>query len=195
MNTLGGVTYDPRIHDRRSIRLPSFDYRQFGAYFLTICSHLKEPVFGEIAEEAIVLNDWGEIVEQEWLQTDAARHYVGTDQYVVMPNHFHGILWLRRGVVQLSNVQPQSLGAVVRAFKSASTKRINELRGTPGAPVWQRNYYERVIRDDAELNRARDYIINNPVKWSDDPESPSFRLASNLQPPISYPQTPISSPP
>ena len=176
------MTYNPRIHNRHSIRLPEFDYRQFGAYFLTICTYEKDPIFGRVYSDAVHLTEFGRAVEHEWSLTGKLHDYVATDTHVVMPNHFHGIIWLRRNVVgaqraaplradaaRLSNVQPQSLGAVVRGFKSASTKRINELRATPGSPVWQRNYYERVLRNDEELCRAQEYINYNPLKWSEDP--------------------------
>ncbi len=175
------VRYDPAKHHRRSIRLPGYDYTQPGAYFVTICTHNREPLFGRVVNGEMVLNAWGRIVWEEWFRTAQVRPYVELfeDEFVVMPNHIHGIIWIVRdtvgaqrrcaptkpGGVTPNNVAPGSLGAIVRAFKSAVTKRINALRGTPGARVWQRNYYEHIIRNERALNAIRRYIAENPQRW------------------------------
>jgi REP element-mobilizing transposase RayT len=183
------MPYDPQRHHRRSIRLPGYDYTQPGAYFITIVTHQRMPSFGEIVDGEMRLNEYGQIVHAEWFQTAAVRPYVmlHCDEFVVMPNHVHGIIWIvdtdadgndddvnprAVGGVTPTNVIPGSLGAIVRSFKSITAKRINALRDTPGAPVWQRNYYEHIIRDDHALARIRDYIQSNPQRWADDQENP-----------------------
>ena len=190
-------------HHRRSIRLQAYDYTQNGAYFVTLCTHQREYLFGEVIDGVMVLNEFGRIAEEEWLKTGALRPYVELDAYVVMPNHFHGILYIIRddtptqksvasgddvgnGDVgaqpaaplqipivksEIPQVVAGSLGAIVRSFKSAGTKRINEQRETPNAPVWQRNYYEQVIRHEPMLNEIREYIVFNPGRWAEDREN------------------------
>ena len=121
-----------------------------------------------------------------------------------MPNHIHGIMVIRdqSGVVgahgraplpQTPHRQPRSLGSFVAGFKSAATKRINVIRGTPGQSVWQRNYYERVIRTDAELNHIRQYIADNPAYWDEDPENPSAAGAVHEPPLHDLPSSPSGS--
>ncbi|MBN1978192.1 MAG: transposase [Anaerolineae bacterium] len=127
---------------------------------------------------AMAMSDFGRIVAEEWERTAQLRPYVWVDACVMMPNHVHGVVWIvdggvaqRRCAPTPINVLPRSLGAIVRAFKSIVTKRINRIRDTPGAPVWQRNYYERVIRSERELNAIRRYIQNNPANWPSDTEN------------------------
>jgi putative transposase len=138
---------------RHSIRLPEYDYSQAEAYFVTLCVHERACLFGEIVGGAMQLNECGALVASEWSRTAVIRPQVVLDEFVVMPNHFHGIVMLevsRRGVLPYARPSFQSpsqtIGAVIRGFKSATTKRINEIRGTVGVAVWQRNYYEHVIR-------------------------------------------------
>jgi len=178
------MAYDPSIHHRRSIRLKRFDYTQPGAFFVTIVAHRRLPIFGEIADGVVQLNACGEIARAEWLRTTAIRHEIELDEFVVMPNHFHAIVIItecdggsvgarrRRAptIEQFSKPIAGSIPTIIRAYKSAVTTRINQLRGTPGAPLWQRNYWEHVIRNDGELSRIRAYIRNNPVAWETDDE-------------------------
>jgi REP element-mobilizing transposase RayT len=180
--------FDQERHHRRSIRIPGYDYSQAGWYFITICVDDRECVFGSIKQGIMVLNEFGQIVVEEWLNTAELRDNVLLDAYTIMPNHFHSIINIiddGRGMgsrgkarvgaycdtpLQGGKFQSPSgnLGSIIRGFKSAVTKRINRLRNTPGLPVWQRNYFEHIIRDEEELNRIRRYIIENPMKWSDD---------------------------
>jgi putative transposase len=176
-------------HNRNSIRLRNYDYASSGAYFVTICAAQKLQVFGEILEDAMLLNDFGRIVLEEWNRSFEIRAELSGDAFVVMPNHIHGIVWILEpnqtdvehasivtgvGATGRSplrgNVVPgpakKSLGAFVAGFKSAVTKRINEARGTPGVPMWQRNYFERIIRSERELEETRGYITNNPITWA-----------------------------
>ncbi|MDQ1327561.1 MAG: REP-associated tyrosine transposase [Candidatus Poribacteria bacterium] len=174
------MKYDPDKHHRRSIRLKGYDYSQSGAYFITICTHDKKSLFGKIIDGNMVLNEFGKIVNDEWIKTEQIRKNVKIDEYMVMPNHLHGIIIInddRRDT--LMRVQSESFGkpvsgsisTIIRGFKSATTKQINEFR-TPQMSVWQSNYYEHVIRNDDDLNDVREYIINNPLKWDLDRENP-----------------------
>ena len=163
------------MHRRRSIRLKGYDYSQAGAYFVTMCTHNRDMLFGEIAEDTMVLNNTGHIVADEWLKSAQIRAEIELDAWVVMPNHIHGIVViidLERGWPSASSgPSPRSLGALVAGFKSAVTKRINADRNTSGKPVWQRNYYEHIIRNETSLNQIRQYIADNPSRWSDDREN------------------------
>jgi REP element-mobilizing transposase RayT len=160
----------PRYH-RRSIRLPAYDYAQAGAYFVTIVCR----------DRALLLEAprFREVVEETWLWLADQYESVHLDEFVVMPNHLHGIIVIEdkcRGGSRAAPTQTpkrKPLGQLVGAFKTVSTKRINEIRGTLGVPVWQRNYYERVIRDDEELNRVRQYVVDNPAHWEEDRENPN----------------------
>ena len=158
-----------------------------GAYFITIVAWQRERLFGEIADGEMMLNDFGKIVHNEWEQTAVVRPNVELGDYVVMPNHFHGILVFvddgaytvgtqnvgaTRRVAPTTTLQSGSLGAVMAQFKSIVTKRINVLRGVSGIPVWQRNYYDHIIRDERELDRITRYIESNPFAWVDDDENP-----------------------
>jgi putative transposase len=177
----------PDRHHRRSIRLQGYDYSQAGAYFITICTNNRECLFGEIIDNKMSFKNFGIIVSDEWVKSAAIRSEIELDEFVVMPNHFHGIVFLRRGdrpiarngdqpvapTGQQRGPQSRSLGALMAGYKSAVTKRINEIRMMPGVPVWQRDYYEHVIRNDVELNGIREYIINNPLNWALDKENPS----------------------
>ncbi|MDP2954442.1 MAG: transposase [Chloroflexota bacterium] len=177
-------------HRRRSIRLQGYDYSQPGAYFVTIVTRDRECLFGEIVEGAVSLSPYGAIVQECWAELPHHFAHVELDASVAMPNHVHGIIVLMDVGAQhaalLRNpghpapqfAPPQlrvavgSVGTMVRSFKSVVTKRINEIRGTPGAALWQRNYYEHVVRDEDELDHIRRYILDNPVQWALDRENP-----------------------
>ena len=192
-------------HHRRSIRLREYDYSRAGAYFVTICSWERECRFGEVVDGEMRLNGEGEIIREEWLRTEIVRKEVELGEYVVMPNHVHGIVRIidtvgahgvrpiggavneligcassgcnassgRTPCAPTMNRAPKSLGSLVAGLKSAVTKRINIIRGNPGGPVWQRNYYEHVIRNEADYQRIAEYIENNPTRWAEDSLHPS----------------------
>jgi len=184
---------DPAARRRRSIRLPGFGYAGPGAYFITLCTHHREHLFGEIVNGEMVLNDLGKIVRDEWNQTSVLRANIELGEFVVMPNHFHGIIIIHESVgayrhtplqnnpanhTPLRSDHPtafcspsKNLGAVVRGFKSAATKRINIWRNSPGVPVWQRNYYEHIIRDEKSYLEIAQYIFDNPAHWETDSEN------------------------
>ena len=153
-------------HSRRSIRLKGYDYSQTGAYFITICTHKGLCVLGDIRNGVVQLNDFGRIVEREWLRTDGLRENVVMDEYVVMPNHIHGIIVISndgRGTLQraptvehFGRPVSNSIPTIVRLFKSTTTKQINRLRNASKTSIWQRNYYEHVIRNEDDLNEIGD---------------------------------------
>jgi putative transposase len=221
-------------HRRRSIRLTGYDYAAAGAYFVTLCTHGRADLFGDIAGAEMRLNEAGRLVQEVW--TGLPEHYphVELDAWVVMPNHVHGIFFIVREDVD-GNARNVAAGAaaagaaavgagfvgagfkpaptldatgavvdgpladgagfvradfkpaltispavtrhglpeIVRALKTFSARRINAWRNTPGLPVWQRNYYEHIIRDEAALERIRQYIADNPARWNDDTENPA----------------------
>ncbi len=169
------------------MRLRGYDYAQAGAYFVTICAHNRECVFGESMGGEMRLSNIGKIADECWNAIPEHFQQVELDEFVVMPNHIHGILVITDFVgathaspLQKSPLQeqprgpnPKSVGAIVGSFKSAVTTRINRLRDTPRTPIWQRNYYEHIIRTERELNVIREYIHNNPLKRSLDMDNPS----------------------
>ena len=171
--------FDPKIHHRRSIRLKGYDYSQAGAYFVTIVAWQRECLFGEVVDGEMQLNDFGKIIDETWQWLENQYPYVELGARVVMPNHSHGILMIDvfgRGVSRTAPTEPikrKPLGRLIGAFKTVSTKQINLLRDTEGQVVWQRNYYERIIRDEREMDRIHRYIESNPSQWADDDENPA----------------------
>jgi REP element-mobilizing transposase RayT len=180
--------YGPNIHHRRSIRLPGYDYSQDGWYFITICAQNQKCMFGRFTNGQIKLCEYGYIVDKCWKWLAQQYDYVYLDQYVVMPNHLHGIIIIRRGdsritpkqttltqIVPTINTQKcKPLSRLIGAFKTISTRRINNIRKTPASKLWQRNYYEHIIRNEEELNRIRQYIADNPANWQTDEENPDM---------------------
>jgi putative transposase len=178
---------------RRSIRLPGYDYSAPGEYFITICAHERQCIFGEIVDHEMQLNEAGKIVWEEWQKTSVLRSNIELGAFVVMPNHIHAIIHIleevdfvqpaipsspRRGdrPVAPTNARgpsPRSVGAIMAGFKSVVTTRINTLRQTPGMPVWQRNYYEHIISTEKEYLTIEAYIENNPANWMKDSLYPS----------------------
>ena len=169
------MTSTSNIHHRRnSIRLKEYDYSQAGMYFLTICAYERACLFGEIVDGAMRLNDAGRIVQTAWSALPEHYAHVALDGIVVMPNHVHGIIVLTppHGQAVGAGFKPartattrHGLSEIVRAFKTFSSRRINANHGTHGTSVWQRNYWEHIIRDEPELAHIREYIHNNPAQW------------------------------
>ena len=160
-------------HHRRSLRLRRSDYRKAGAYWITICTKGRQPLLGSLDAEGVRLSPLGEIVQEEWLRATALRPDVVMDAFGVMPDHFHGILWIvgdppnwtqrvtgfRRG--------KGALGTVIAGFKEATTSRIRLLQSDPALDVWQRSYHERVVREEARLLRLRRFVAENPARaWA-----------------------------
>lgn len=171
------MQYDPYKHQPRSIRLKGNDYAQPGAYFVTICAYRFQHLFGEVVDGEMVLNEVGRIVLQSWRWLAERYIYVSNDIFIVMPNHFHAILMIldddelhRRGASRgaQSRIKRKPLGQLIGAFKTVSTKQINLLQDTPGGIVWQRNFYEHIIRNEREHLAIEQYILNNPMNWQFD---------------------------
>ncbi len=174
-----GAVHEPPLRlvrqNRRSIRLPGYDYSKNGAYFVTICTQNRECLFGTIVDGEMQLNQFGKIAADTWNWLRNQYNYVVLDQWVVMPNHLHGIIVInndcRGGSRTAPTVNRKPLGRLIGAFKTVSTKHINQIRTTPGVRIWQRNYWEHIIRNDGDLNRIRQYIMDNPIKWETDREN------------------------
>ena len=159
---------------RRSLRLPGYNYSWPGAYFVTICTHEKQNLFGNITDSSMKLNPYGEIVQLCW--KDIPYHYpeVNNETFMVMPNHIHGIIILQddqRAGLKPAPTKRYALSEIVRAFKTYSSRGINELRNSPGKSVWQRSYYEHIIRSESEYQKIGEYILYNPSKWETDQEN------------------------
>jgi len=187
---------NPDLHRRRSLRLRDFDYTQASAYFVTVCTHRRECLLGEITNGKMLLHDPGRIVQATWQALPQHYPNVCLDAFVVMPNHVHGIIILS----PMENVTEDLAGAglkpaptgsptitkrhglpeIVRAFKTFSACRVNAARAAPGTPLWQRNYYEHVVRDEDNLHRIREYIDLNPLQWDLDRENPRNLTTPNL---------------
>ncbi len=184
------MTYNPDIHHRRSIRLREYDYSQCGIYFVTICSYDNECPFGEIKNWEMLQNEFGTIVQECWNDISVHFEYVELDEFIVMPNHVHGIIVIHEpvGRGEVSSPSPSkppnpavktnrsshkaTLGKIVAYFKYQSTKKINSIRETSGNSLWQRNYYEHIIRNEKSFHAIGEYIRNNPLKWAEDEENP-----------------------
>jgi putative transposase len=159
-----------------------------GAYFITVCAHNRACLFGEISAGAVQLNDNGAVVQETWDRLPTHYSHLMLEAFVVMPNHVHSILVLTDDSIA-AGLKPAPtprhvLPEIVRAFKTFSARLINHRRGIRGLPVWQRNYYEHVIRTDSALNRVRQYIGENPARWAEDPENldvQAMRLAAGFK--------------
>ncbi|MBI2303514.1 MAG: transposase [Chloroflexi bacterium] len=173
------MAQDPARHHRRSIRLKGYDYSQAGAYFVTLCTQDRACIFGVVVNGEVQLNEYGRKVADCWLWLAEQYPYIHLDEWVVMPNHIHGIMVTIADCRGGSRTAPtvtskrKPLGRLIGAFKTVSTKHINDIRTTPGAKLWQRNYYEHIIRDEPSLHRIRQYITNNPARWETDRENPA----------------------
>jgi putative transposase len=181
--------FDPEIHHRRSIRLKGYDYAQEGAYYVTIVTWRREFLFGEVVKQEMRLSQHGKIVDECWRSIPEHFPHVELGAYVIMPNHVHGIIVINHmdenriatntsqsvgarhaSPLRPRGVSPDSLGAIVGSFKSAVTKRIGRELNETG--IWQRNYYEHIIRNDKDLQNKTDYIEANPLLWDQDDENP-----------------------
>jgi putative transposase len=196
--------YNPQKHHRRSIRLKGYDYSQAGLYFITICCQERAQLFGEVIESEMNLNIFGQIAFEEWLQTEKIRENCKLHEFIIMPNHIHGIIEILFNKGDKSNAgkfksPSHTIGSFIRGFKIAAIKKIKdriqnsnhihsstgELQFAPTNPapteftlaekikaldfkIWQRNYYEHIIRNYQSYQRISNYIINNPAKWEED---------------------------
>ncbi len=154
--TVGAAGTSP-FPRRKPTRLPGYDYATPGAYFITTCTDGYRCLFGRVEDGIWQANRLGGIVEECWLQLRTHYPAIDLDEFSVMPNHFHGVVHLRDGA--------PSLIELVRGFKTFSARRINAMRHSPRTRVWQRSFYDRIVRSDADLQRIRAYIFDNPGNW------------------------------
>jgi REP element-mobilizing transposase RayT len=175
---------NPKKQNRKTLRLKEYDYSFPGWYYITICTKDRRYLFGKIINGKMILNNSGEIVEEEWLKTKKIRTYVDIDYYVIMPNHFHGIIIIEQSNdnvgatrrVALNNEEraiqriaptkqtliSNSLGSIIGQFKSRVTKKLRTISDDTKLKIWQRNYYEHIIRNELDLHNIRQYIEDNP---------------------------------
>lgn len=162
------MPYNPEQHHRRSIRLKGFDYSQSAIYFITICIQDRKCLLGSIEDNRMLLSDPGNLVSEQWIELPLRFPSVVIDEFVVMPNHFHGIICTTD-----STLSKPSLSEIVGSFKSIVTHKyidgVNNKNWVPfNQRLWQRNYYERIVRNDLELQNIQQYIQNNPTNWQTD---------------------------
>ncbi len=172
----------------KSMRLDSWDYSLDGAYFITICTKNRECVFGDVKNDEMLLNEIGEIAKTCWEEIPQHFPYVVLDAFVIMPNHVHAVLFIDHDVISTPvSVETKDLlslrgehnrllkklrgtsktiGSIIRGFKIGVTKWVN--CNTNVSNIWQTNYYDHIVRNEAELNRIRHYIIDNPLNWEKD---------------------------
>ena len=166
---------------RASTRLNGHDYTEAGAYFVTVCTHDQQCILGDVVSDAVRLTPLGKVVAETWPAACAHNPSVDLDVFVVMPNHVHGILVLRESVwakhASPLRHRPKgtfrgSLSSIVQGFKSAATRQARRDGIAFGGRLWQRGFYDHVIRNEAELSRIRTYIDENPLRWALDEENP-----------------------
>jgi putative transposase len=166
-----------RIGGRKQLRLKGYDYSSAGAYFVTICAKDRKHLFGRILDETMEANRCGHIVEESWRDIPNHDRRVELDEFILMPNHIHGIVVILDDFPTVgagsepATTRRHSLSEIIRGFKTFSARRINEIRGTPGVPVWQRGFFDHIIRNERSLVRIREYISSNPQRWVLDKEN------------------------
>ena len=180
------MQYDPKIHHRKSIRLKNYDYSQAGLYFVTICTQNQLHLFGEIVNDEMVLNDAGVMIDEIWHEIPYYYHKFAIHELVIMPNHIHGIIEIVHNTVgagpracpddtsqtgQPQGVAPTGLGDILHRFKTLTTKRyIDGVKNDDwprfNGKLWQRNYWEHIVRNENEYNHIAQYIMDNPKKWA-----------------------------
>ena len=194
------MQFDPDKHHRRSIRLQGYDYAQAGAYFVTICAQNWECLFGAIVDGEMRMNDAGKMIARWWEELSHKFPSVELDVFAAMPNHFHGIVVItdmsvgadlrvcpdsqgahpEQGAHPGAPRQRTTLGEIVQWFKTMTTNEyirgVKQNGWTPfPSKLWQRNYYEHIIRNENDLDRICEYIFNNPANWANDDENPQRR--------------------
>ena len=165
------TTFNSDIHHRKSIRLRGYDYSQAGLYFITICTHERLPLFGEIVDEKMIQNEMGMMAEKCWYAIPNHFPRVMLDAFIVMPNHVHGIITVGENNHLPLQSKPKhgtsrTIGSIVRGFKIGVTKWFRS--NTDVHVVWQRNYYEHILRNEAAYLKIAEYIQTNPQRWEED---------------------------
>lgn len=181
------MKYNPDIHHRRSIRLTGYDYSQCGYYFITVCTRQRRCLFGEIEKGRMIVNDAGQMIGRWWNELKNKYANVEINEYVVMPNHCHGIINIVGTAVGAdlrvcpnetvehagSTLRGRPIYEMVQWFKTMTTNEyIRNIKYNHWEPfdgkLWQRNYFEQIVRDETSLQRIREYIVNNPCQWQQD---------------------------
>lgn len=166
---------------RNSLRHPHYDYTETGAYFITICAHKGISIFGRIVDTTMQLNPLGHIAHQAWLDLPSRHPHIGVEPFVIMPNHVHALVWILTEIVTKGSAREYgkpiagSISTVVNAYKVSVTKLAISAGLIPGPPLWQRNFYDRIVRDERELANIQEYIRTNPARWLGDqlhPDAP-----------------------
>jgi len=154
---------------RKPVRLEGYDYSQSGFYYVTICTQHRECCFGNIVDDEMTLNSWGNIANNAWLLLPNHHHNVDLDVFVIMPNHVHGIIIINKPVGNgpaRSAITINNLSVIIGSYKSTVTKQINRINGS--IFKWQKSFYDHIIRTPASLQNIREYIVNNPSTWNVD---------------------------
>ena len=170
---------NPSKRNRKSIRLQCYEYSNPGYYFVTICTHKMRHKFGVVFNGHMILNHYGVVAKRNWLNTENIRPNVKLGSFVIMPNHMHAVFQIlgSSNTVGAYHDTPlprkfespsNSVGAIVRGYKSTVTKQINQIRRNSEPKIWQRNYHEHIIRDQRSLNKITEYIEKNPQLWEKD---------------------------
>jgi len=168
-------------NNRQSTRLKEYDYAQEGAYYVTICTQERKCLFGRIKDNKMVLNDAGRMIENNWNELLQRFSNIESDEFIIMPNHFHGTIYIVGAPLvgarnNRAGTRPApTLGGIIGAFKSITTNEyIRNVKNNNwqsfNERLWQRNYYEHIIRNDKSLHKIQEYIVNNPSTWEKDKE-------------------------
>jgi len=174
---------------RKSNRFAGYDYREPGGYFVTLCSKDMLCLFGEIKDGIMLPSSIGEIVHSEWFRISALREtvVVHQDEFILMPNHIHAIVWIMEMHDDEANIKNEvaglksnSLGSIIGQYKSKTSGQVNCRRKTPESTIWQRNYYDHIIRNDNELAAIQKYIRDNPAKWEEERNQGNFSYVPNI---------------
>ena len=193
------MAYDSQIHHRRSIRLKNYDYSQAGMYFVTICTQNQLHLFGEIVSDKMVLNDAGKMIQKIWNEISHDFSNIQLHEFTMMPNHIHGIIEIpvRADSISVPNTKntnraemdsAPTLSKMVQSFKRHTTieyiKMVEQNIFPPfDKRIWQRNYWEHIVRNDNEYNGISQYIIDNPATWQNDKLNVGADSISALAPP------------
>jgi putative transposase len=184
VNILGELVMEEKELHRRSIRIAGGDYSRPGCYFVTICAAFRRNVFGTVEDGKVVLSSLGEIVRSCWARIPEHFPNARTNEYVIMPNHLHGIIGLGVGARYIVPSDPGerikeafqkptrgTIPTIVRTFKAAVTRNARSELKMANEMIWQSNYFERVLRDGREVAIAVRYIAENPARWMWDEEN------------------------
>lgn len=161
------------MRERKYLRLRGYDYAAQGAYFVTLCTHDRECMLGNVVDGAMEVNRYGEIVLKCWYDLPAHYLHCRLDECIVMPNHFHGIIMIDnvgngfKPFLTKPFPTKHGLSEIIRGFKTFSSRRINEIK-EDFAFRWQKSFYDHIIRNKGELDRIRQYIMSNPQNWESD---------------------------